>query len=227
MNKKLKATDKIRILVADDHAIMRDGIHSLLSQYDDIEIIGEAADGNETYKKTIELSPDVVIMDIGMPGMDGLETARRIRKKKSRVRILVLTQYESPEYLISAIKAGVSGYIPKKAASNDLVSALRSVCKGYSYLYPSLTPGFIQDYLTHVEKQPFDLLTSREREVLKLIADGFTSRQIADKLILSLKTVIGYRTKILAKLDIHNEADLIRYALKQGLVAVDNMSRYY
>ena len=219
--------NKIRILVADDHAIMRDGINSLLSRYDDIEIIGEAADGNETFKKTIELSPDVVIMDIGMPGMDGLETARRIRKKKSRAKVLILTQYESPEYLISAIKAGVSGYIPKKAASNDLVSALRSVCKGYSYLYPSLTPGFLQDYLKHVEKEPFDLLTSREREVLKLIVDGCTNRQIADKLILSLKTVIGHRTRIFTKLDIHNEVDLIRYALKKGLVAVDNMSIYY
>ncbi len=215
---------KIRVLVADDHAIMRDGIRSLFSSCDDIEIIDEAADGKEAYEKTIESSPDLVIMDIGMAGMDGLEATRRIRKKNPQVRVLILTQHENREYLISAIKAGISGYIPKKAMGIDLISAVRSVGKGNSYLYPSVTTALIQDYLEQVEEEPFDLLTSREREVLKLIADGHTSRRIADQLFLSLKTVIGYRTSIMEKLDIHNKADLIKYAIKKGLVAIDNVS---
>ncbi len=215
--------NKIKVLLADDHAIMRDGVRSLLSTYDDIEIVGEAADGKEAYEKVIETSPDVVIMDIGMSGMDGLEATRRIQKKMPQVKVLILTQHENREYLISAIKAGISGYIPKKAMGIDLISAVRSVYNGDSYLYPSATTVLIQDYLEQVEEEPFDLLTSREREVLKLIADGYTSRQIADQLFLSLKTVLGHRTRIMDKLDIHNKADLIKYAIRKGLVAIDNV----
>jgi len=202
---------------------MRDGIRSLLSDYDDIEIVGEAADGKEAYDKVSESYPDIVIMDIGMAGMDGLEATRRIRKKVPGVKVLILSQHENREYLISAIKAGVSGYIPKKALAVDLIKAVRSIHEGNSYLYPSATSVLIQDYLDQVDEEPFDLLTSREREVLKLIADGYTSRQIADQLYLSLKTVLGHRTRIMDKLEIHNKADLIKYAISKGLVAIDNI----
>ena len=215
--------DKIKILLVDDHAIMREGIRSLLSSYDDIEIIGEASDGKEAYEKVAELSPDVIIMDIGMAGLDGLEATRRIHKNDKRVKILILTQHENREYLISAIKAGAAGYLPKKAMGADLIAAIHSIYRGDSFLYPSATTALIEDYLTHIDEEPFDLLTSREREVLKLIADGLTSRQIADKLFLSLKTVLGHRTRIMDKLDIHNKADLIKYAISKGLVAIDNI----
>ena len=216
----------IRVVLVDDHAIMREGIRSLLSNYSDIEIIGEAADGKDAYEKVVETYPDVVIMDIGMAGMDGLEATRRIRKKVPGVKILILTQHENREYLMSSIKAGVSGYIPKKAMASDLIKAVRSIHEGDSFLYPSATAVLIQDYLDQIDEEPFDLLTSREREVLKLIADGYTSRQIADQLFLSLKTVLGHRTRIMDKLDIHNKAELIKYAIKKGLVAIDNIENY-
>ena len=217
--------DKIKIILVDDHAIMREGIRSLLNSYDDVEIIGEAADGKDAYEKVAELSPDVVIMDIGMAGLDGLEATRRIHKNDKRVKILILSQHENREYLISAIKAGAAGYLPKKAMGADLIAAIRSIYRGDSFLYPSATSVLIEDYLTHIDEEPFDLLTSREREVLKLIADGYTSRQIADNLFLSLKTVLGHRTRIMDKLDIHNKADLIKYAISKGLVAIDNIDR--
>ena len=217
--------DKIKILLVDDHVIMREGVRALLSSYDEIDIVGEAADGKEAIEKVNELSPDVVVMDIGMAGMDGLEATRRIKKIDKRVRILILTQHENREYLISAIKAGAAGYIPKKAMGADLIAAIHSVFRGDSFLYPSATSALIEDYLFHIDEEPFDLLTSREREILKLIADGFTSRQIASKLYLSQKTVLAHRTKIMDKLDIHNKADLIKYAISKGLVAIDNIDR--
>ncbi len=213
--------DKIKILLVDDHAIMRDGIRALLGLYDDIEIVGEASEGNEAIEKTQELMPDVVVMDIAMPGMDGLEATRRIKKKNPKVKILVLTQHDNREYILSAIKAGTAGYVPKKALGSELVSAIRAVCKGESFLYPSAAATLIKDYLHRADEEPYDRLTAREREILKLIAEGHTSREIADRLFISLKTVLGHRTKIMQKLDIHNRTELIRYAMRKGLIATD------
>ncbi len=212
---------KIRILLVDDHAVLRDGVRALLETHDDIEIVGEASEGKEAIEKTRELSPDVVIMDIAMAGMDGLEATRRITKKHPAVKVLVLTQYDNREYIISAIKAGAAGYVPKRALGADLVSAIRTVCKGESFLYPSAAAALINDYLHQVEEEPYDRLTAREREILKLIADGHTSREIAEMLYLSLKTVLGHRTKIMDKLDIHNRTELIKYAMRKGLVTMD------
>ncbi|MFC2059763.1 response regulator [Chloroflexota bacterium] len=213
--------DKIKMLVVDDHAIMRDGIRALLSLYDDIEIVGEASDGNEAIAKAQELMPDVVVMDIAMPGMDGLEATRRIKKNNSKVRILVLTQYDNREYILSSIKAGAAGYVPKKALGSELISAIRTVCKGNSFLYPSAASALITDYLRRTDEDPFDRLTAREREILKLIAEGHTSREIAAMLFVALKTVLGHRAKIMQKLDIHNRTELIRYAMRKGLVSMD------
>jgi DNA-binding NarL/FixJ family response regulator len=213
--------DKIKILVVDDHAIMRDGIRALLSSHDDIEIVGEASEGKEAIEKTQKLSPDVVIMDIAMAGMNGLEATRQIKKKNPRVKVLVLTQHDNKEYVLSAIKVGVAGYVPKKALGSELVSAIRAVRKGDSFLYPSAAAALITDYLREAKKEPYDLLTTREREILRLIAEGHTSREIADTLFISLKTVLGHRTRIMEKLDIHNRTELIKYAIQKGLLSID------
>ncbi|MDP2920513.1 MAG: response regulator transcription factor [Dehalococcoidia bacterium] len=214
--------NKIRILIVDDHTVLRDGIRALLSVHDDIEIVGEASEGKEAIEKVRELNPDVVIMDIAMPGMDGLEATRRIRKKNRDVKILVLSQYDNREYILSCIKAGASGYLPKRALGSELVSAIRSVNRGDSFLYPTAATALIEDYLNRPSgEDPYDRLTAREREILKLIAEGHTSREIAEMLYLSLKTVLGHRAKIMEKLDLHNRTELIKYAMRKGLVSMD------
>ncbi len=213
--------NKIKILLVDDHAIMRDGIRALLSLYDDIEIVGEASEGKEAIEKAQKLIPDVVVMDIAMPGMDGLEATRRIKKSSPKVKILVLTQHDNREYLLSAIKAGSSGYIPKKALGSELVSGIRALFKGDSFLYPSAAATLIRDYLRQTDEDPYDRLTAREREILKLIADGHTSREIAAELFIGLKTVLGHRLKIMQKLDLHNRTELIKYAMRKGLITIE------
>ena len=214
--------DKIRLLGVDDDPIMRDGIRSLLGLHEDIEVIGEASEGKEALEKIPLLEPDVVIMDIAMPGMDGLEATRQIRKKHPKIKVLVLTQYDNKEYILSVIKAGASGYVLKRALGSELVSAIRAVKGGESFLYPSAATALIEDYLQKArEEEPYDQLTAREREVLKLIAEGHTSKEIADMLFLSLKTVQGHRSKVMEKLNLHNRTELIKFAMRKGLVGMD------
>ncbi len=213
--------DKIRILIVDDHPIMRDGICALLRLHDDIEIVGEASDGKESIKKAREFTPDVILMDLVMPGMNGLEAIHRLRKESPAAKVLVLTQYETRAYILAAIKAGAAGYIPKKALSSELLTAIRTVYMGDSYLYSSATKALMEDYQQRVEREPYDRLTAREREILKLVAAGRTSREISDMLHISLKTGLGHRAKIMEKLDIHNRTELIKYAMRKGLVSMD------
>ena len=216
-------TEKIRILVVDDHAIMRDGIRALLGLHDDLEIVGEASEGKEAIEKAQELSPDVIVMDIAMPGMDGLEATRRLRKKSPNIKVLVLTQHDNREYVLSTVKAGATGYVPKRAVGSELITAIRAVYRGESFLYPSAAAALIEDYRQQVDSvEPYDQLTPREREILKLIAEGHTSRDIAGALFISLKTVLGHRTKIMEKLDLHNRTELIKYAMRKGLVTIDS-----
>ena len=212
---------KIRVLVVDDHALLRDGIRALLALHDDIEVVGEAAEGREAIDKVRQFSPDVVLMDIAMPLMDGLEATRRIHKENPKAKVLILTQHDNREYMLSSIKAGVAGFVPKRAVASELVSAIRVVHQGDSYLYPSIARVLIGDYLQQVEQDPYDSLTNREREVLKLVAEAHTSREIADLLCVSVKTVLGHRTKIMEKLDIHNRTELVKYAIRKGLITVD------
>jgi len=214
--------NKIRILVADDHAILRDGIRALLGVHSDMEIVGEAEEGNQAVEKVLEMAPDVVIMDIGMPGIDGIEATRRIVKKSAKSKVLILTQHNNREYIVSAIKVGAAGYLPKKALGSELISAIRSVHQGGSFLYPSAAVAIIKEYLHAAEDDPYQSLTAREKEVLKLFAEGKTSREIADSLGVSLKTVNGHRMEVMKKLDLRNRAELIKYAIRKGIASIDS-----
>ena len=213
---------KIKILVVDDHAIMRDGIRALLSIDDNIEIVGEAPEGREALEKAQKLKPDVVLMDIAMPGMDGLEATQRITEKNKKIKVLVLTQYDKNEYVLSTIKAGAVGYISKRALGSDLISAIHTVYRGDSILYSSAATDLIENYQKQSGKtESHSRLTARETETLKLIAEGHTSKKIAEMFGIHLRTVTGYRINIMKKLDLHNRSELIRYAVDKGLISKD------
>lgn len=213
---------KTRILIADDHELLREGIRLILARNDDMEVVGEAADGKEAVDMVRQLSPDVVLMDIAMPGLGGLEATLEIKQVSPGTKILVLTQYEDREYIFRFLKAGASGYVLKKAAGHQLLSAIRAIHSGGSFLDPSIAPQVIQGYLGQAEgklpEDTYDRLSDREKQVLKLIAEGQTSKQIADLLCLSIKTVMTHRNNIMEKLAIHNRADLIKYAIRHGLI---------
>jgi DNA-binding NarL/FixJ family response regulator len=202
---------------------MREGVRSLLEIHEDMDVIGEAGDGREAVAQVSELAPDIVLLDISMPFMDGLEATRRIRKANPNTSVLVLTQHEDKEYVLSAVKAGAAGCISKKAVSSELISAIRAIHRGGSFLYPPVAKLLIEDYLqrTDGETDPYERLTDREREVLQLVAEGRTNQEIADLLILSMKTVLGHRAKIMEKLDIHSRTDLVKYAIRRGLISID------
>ena len=214
----------IRVLVVDDHTIVRDGICALLALTPDIEVIGEASDGNEALEKVQELAPDVVIMDMGMPVMGGLEATRRIRHEFPNVNVLVLTQYDDREYVFPAIEAGALGFIIKTAASSDLAAGIRSVHQGDSFLSPSVAKLLVERHQSGESPggrdDSYALLTAREKEVLKLTAEGHTLREIAEILIISPKTVEGHKTNLMTKLNVHNRTDLIKYAVRKGIISV-------
>ena len=214
---------KIRVLVVDDHTIVRDGICALLALAGDIEVVGEAANGSEALKMVKELEPDVVLMDITMPIMDGLEATRRIHKEFPRIRVLALTQYDDKEYVFPVIEAGASGFISKVAASLELTSGIRSIYQGDSYLSPSVARLLIEDYQHgegRVIREPYEQLTDRERDVLKLVAEGHTTKEVADILVVSPRTVEGHKTNFMAKLGIHNRTELVKYALRKGIITL-------
>ncbi len=215
---------KIKVLIADDHALVREGIAAFLKLCDDIEVIGEASDGIEAIKKTEKLQPDVVIMDINMPKLGGLEATVEIKRISPETKILVLTQYDDREYISRFLKAGVSGYILKKAVGSDLISAIRAVSRGEIYLYPSITSGVVATYLDKKMEieDPYERLTDREKQVLRLIAEGYTHKEIADLLDLSVKTVIAHQSNISEKLGIHSRAALIKYAIQRGIIKIDH-----
>ena len=212
--------NKIKVLLVDDHAIMRDGIRVLLGNNQDIEIVGEAADGEEALEKTWQLAPDVIIMDIAMPGLNGLEATRLIKKDYPGVKILILTQYDSKEYVLSALKAGASGYLPKRALGTELITAINVVFCGDSFLHPSIASVLVDHYQHQrmQNKDLFDSLTLRQREILKLIAEGHTCKEIAAEVFISPKTVHGHRAGIMEKLGLHNHSELMKYVLRKGLL---------
>jgi DNA-binding NarL/FixJ family response regulator len=216
--------DRIRVLIADDHAIVREGIRLILAAHEDIEVAGEAQDGLETIKRVGELSPDVVLMDIAMPGLGGLEATIEIARTAPQTRVIVLTQYDDAEYIYRFLHAGAAGYVLKKSVGSDLVSAIRAVAQGKSFLDPMIADKVIRGYLepeTSADQSLYDRLSDREKTVFKLIAEGYTSRQIAESLVISIKTVMTHRANVMEKLNIHNKAELIKLAIRQGLIQPD------
>ncbi len=217
--------DPIRVLLVDDHAIVREGVCALLDLSPEVEVIGEAHHGREALEKVRELKPDVVLIDIMMPVMDGLECTRRLAGGNSNVKILVLTQYDSKEYVFPIIEAGAHGFLSKTTASSELLTAIRSVHQGNSFLSPSIARFFVDAYRSDGQvtagQDPYEQLTGRERQVLKLLAEGYTAREIAEMLDLSIKTIDGYRTNLMRKLDLHNRVELVKYALRRGIITLD------
>jgi DNA-binding NarL/FixJ family response regulator len=215
---------KIRVLVTDDHAMVRDGICALLALTGDIEAVGIATNGREALEMVKELIPDVVLMDIAMPIMDGIEATRRIHKEFPKVKVLALTQYDDKAYVFPVIEAGASGFISKTAASSELATGIRSVHRGDSFLSPSVARFLVEDYQQIASmkgsQDPYEQLTNREREVLKLVAEGHTTQEIATMLVLSPKTVERHKTNLMSKLDIHNRTELVKYALRKGIITV-------
>ncbi|GAB4387721.1 MAG: response regulator transcription factor [Thermodesulfovibrionales bacterium] len=217
---------KTSILIADDHALVREGISALLALHDDVEIVGEASDGKEAIELAGKLRPDIILMDIAMPGLGGLEATVEIKKKNPGVKILVLSQYSDKEYVSRFLKAGVSGYILKKAVGSELISAIRAVSKGELYLYSSVASEVVAGYLGTAGKpagdEAYESLTPREKQVLKLLAEGNRHKDIAAILDISVKTVIAHQTNISEKLDIHSRAGLIKYAIQKGIIKIDS-----
>ncbi len=213
---------KIRILLADDHTILRAGLRMMLNAQPDFEVVGEAQDGRQAIQEAQKLQPDVILMDITMPDMNGIEATRQIKKLLPETKVLVLTMHEHDEYVFQALRAGASGYMLKEAADTDLISALRVIQNGQFYLSPTAQSVMVGDYLQRVrtgeEKDSYSSLTEREREILKLVAEGYTNNQIAERLIISPKTVDTHRTHVMDKLNLHSRAELVKYAMRRGLL---------
>lgn len=214
---------KIRVLLADDHMLVRLGLKALIDGEPDLVVVGEAGNGLEAIEQARLLCPDVIVMDISMPELDGLEATRRIRAELPQCHILILTVHAQERYLFPVLKAGAAGYVLKSTVDTELLDAIRTVAKGGAFLYPSATRMLLEDYLNQLHSTPqqdtYDQLSEREREVLKLLALGYTAGQIADKLTLSSKTVETYRTRIMEKLNLHSRVDLVQYALARGLLS--------
>jgi len=213
---------KTRVLIADDHSLVREGIAAFLKCTEDIEVVAEASDGIETIEKAQKFRPDIILMDISMPRLGGLEATVEIRKFDPSVKILVLTQYDDKEYISRFLKAGVSGYLLKRAVGSDLVSAIRAVQSGETYLYPAIASKVVDGYLgkggSSAEEGGYDSLTDREKQVLKLVAEGHSHKEVADMLKISAKTVVVHQTNILEKLGLNSRSDLIRFALSKGII---------
>lgn len=215
---------KTRILIADDHAIVRDGVKALLSLADDLEVVGEAGGGQEAIDLAVELEPDLILMDIAMPDLGGLEATLEVRKRVPRARIIVLSQYGEPEYVRRFLKAGVSGYILKKAAGAELISAIRAVLRGGLVL----DPGVAREALSESgapdsadAPDEYETLTDREKQVLKLVAEGRSNKEVAALLNISVKTAMSHREHIMVKLHLHNRTELIRFALRHGVIRAE------
>lgn len=212
--------DQIAVLIADDHTIVRSGVRLLLEAEMDIKVVGEALNGQEALKLAEELQPDVVLMDISMPEMDGLEATREIKSRFPQINVLILTMHRSDEYFFNVLKAGASGYILKGAKTSELIEAVHIVQRGEVFLYPSMTQKLVQGYLQLAdwESEGEDPLSPREKEIFKLLAEGYSNKEIADKLVISPSTVHSHRGNLMEKLGLQNRRDLIQYARKQGLL---------
>ena len=217
--------EKIRVLLADDHAILRQGIRMLLEAQPDMEVVGEATNGREAVEQARLLRPLVILMDISMPELNGLEATRKIKQELPATQIVILTMHETDEYLVKILQAGATGYVLKQAVDRELIEAVRIASNGDTYLYPSIARRLVTDYLRRVEAgtmeerdAAYETLTAREREILKLIAQGHTNKEIAEILTLSVKTVENHRYSLMNKLNAHDRGELIKYAIRVGLI---------
>ncbi len=218
--------DTIRVLLVEDHTIVRKGLRSLLDSEIGIKIVGEAEDGREAVRKAEKLQPDVVVMDIAMPGLNGLEATRQIKKRFPGMKIIILTVHANEEYVLQTLRTGASGYLVKKAAPADLIEAIQAVYKGDSFLSPSISKTVIDEYIRQAETKSerdiiYGKLTNREREVFQLIIEGHKNRKIANLLHVSIKTVETHKAHIMDKLNVHSTAELIRYAMDKDLIVKD------
>ncbi len=212
----------IRILLADDHAILRRGLRALLEREDDLEVVGEAADGRETLKAVEELTPDVVVLDITMPKLNGIEAARQIQAKAAGTAVLILSMHSDEGYVLRALRAGARGYLLKDAVEGELIGALRAVAAGKAYFSPEVSKLLVEDYVQGMQQRGLqdshELLTTREREVLQLLAEGKTSKDIAKMLELSVYTVDTHKANLMQKLSLHSMAELILYSVRKGII---------
>jgi DNA-binding NarL/FixJ family response regulator len=214
----------IRVVIADDHAILREGIKVLLQAQSDLVVVGEAEDGRQAVQRCQELRPDVVLMDIAMPGLGGYEATLEIRRLMPHIRVLVLTQYDNKEYVLRFLRAGAAGYLVKKAVGTELVSAIRAVARGETFLHAAIAGAVVEDYLGGErpgQEDVYDRLSEREKQVLKLIAEGSTNKEIASVLDIAVKTVMAHRTNLMAKIGAHSRTDIFKFALRKGLIQVE------
>jgi two-component system, NarL family, response regulator NreC len=213
---------QVKVLVAEDHAVVREGIRMILDAQDDFAVVGEARDGDEAIRLARQLRPDVVVMDISMPRMNGVEATQEIKRLYPEIQVLILTMHEEESYVFQLLRLGAAGYVLKRAAATDLVEAVRAASRGEAFLYPAVARSVVQDYLERMRSgensSRYDGLTDREREILVLIAEGHTNAQIADRLFISVKTVQTHRAHIMEKLDLHDRSLLVRYAVRKGLI---------
>lgn len=213
---------RVRVLIAEDHAVVREGIHMILDAQPDFEVVGEARDGDEAMRLARQLLPDVVVMDISMPRLNGVEATQEIKRAHPEMQVLILTMHEEESYVFQLLRLGAAGYVLKRAAATDLVEAVRAASRGEAFLYPAVARSVVQDYLDRMRSGEggarYDGLTDREREILVLIAEGLTNAQIADRLYISVKTVQTHRAHIMEKLDLHDRSLLVRYAVRKGLI---------
>ena len=213
----------VRILIADDHKIILDGLRSLLEKNGALTVVGQASDGLTAVRLAAELSPDLVIMDISLPGLNGIDATRRILEANPRVKVIALSMHKDGRYIAEALKGGAMGYLLKESAFDELTAAIRTVMTGQCYLSVSIADLVIKDYIRHLEKTGsgvFSVLTPREREVLQSLSEGLSTKEIAARLHLSIKTVETYRSQIMEKLDIHSVAELTKYAIREGITSL-------
>ena len=212
--------DTLRILLADDHAVLRDGVRMVLESQTGFRVVGTADSGQDAVQLAEDLQPDIAVLDVAMPSMNGLEATRAIKERCPQTAVVILSMHDNEEYLREALRAGASAYVLKRAAAKELISAIQMVRQGQSYLDPALTRTLISDYVRQVERgdEAPDSLTDRELEVLKLVAEGFTNRQIALELSISIKTVQTHRANLMDKLNLHDRTELVRYAIRRGLI---------
>ena len=208
-----------RILIADDHALVRSGLRKVLDAQPDLEVVAEAGDGGEAVERALAEDVDLAILDVSMPRLTGIQAAAELHRRRPEIRVLMLSMHDSEQFLYEALKAGASGYVLKSGADTDIVDACRAAMRGDSFLYPSAVTTLVRDYVEQGGRgEPFDVLTPRELEVLKLIAEAYTSKEIAQKLVISVKTVEGHRQNILDKLGMRDRVELTRYAIRRGLI---------